>query len=135
MTRREQVRQGGRAGLRYGAYAFLLGAVFGAVRELLLAPRLGGVAAALLAAAAMAALLPLVARRVLDRLPPRQGREARAAMAAAGLALVVLAEIALGVALEASGIAGARAPRSPAERAVGPAVLVWFTLLPLLLRR
>ena len=68
----------------------------------------------------VAVLLPLAARRILDRMPPRQGWEVRAAMAAAGLALVVLAEIALGVALEASGIAEARAPRSPAERSASP---------------
>ncbi len=135
MTGREQVFGGGRAGLRYGSIAFLLGAVFGAVRELFLAPSLGGLAAALLEGAAMAALLPLVARRILDRMPPRQGWEARAAMAAAGLALVVLAELALGAVLELSGIAGARAPRSLAERAVGPVVLAWFAVLPLLLRR
>jgi len=135
VTGREQVLQGGRAGLLYGAYAFLLGAVLGSVRELFLAPVLGGLAAALMEGATMAVLLPLAAWRILERMPPRQGWEVRAAMAAAGLALVVLAEIALDVALEASGIAGARAPRSPAERAVGPAVLVWFAAQPLLLRR
>lgn len=135
MTGREQVLRGGRAGLRYGVSAFLLGAALGTVRELLLAPSLGGLAAALLEAAAMAALLPLVARGILDRMPPRQGWEARAAMAGAGLALVLLAEFALGAALELSGIAAARAPRSVEERAVGLAVLAWFAALPLLLRR
>ncbi len=134
-TRREQALRGGRAGLRYGALAFLLGAVLGPVRELFLAPSLGGLAAAFLEAVAMAALLPLVARSVLDRLPPRQGWEARAAVAAAGLALVLLAEAALALLLDLGGVAEARAPRSAGERAVGLLPLAWFAALPLLLRR
>ena len=132
---REQLGRGARAGLRYGATAFLLAVVSGAVRELFLAPALGGLAAALLEAAVLAALLPLVARRILDRMPPRQGREVRAAMAVAGLALVLAAELALALALELSGIAEARAPRSVEERAVGLPLLAWFAALPLLLRR
>ena len=134
-TGREQAVRGGRAGLRYGAIAFILGAVLGPVRELFLAPALGGLSAALLEAAAMAALLPLATRSVLDRLPPRQGWAARAALAAAGLALVLLAEAALSLAFEASGVAAARAPRSEAERAVGLLPLAWFAALPFLLRR
>ena len=135
MTRGEQIGRGARAGLRYGAVAFLLGAALGAARELFLSPALGGLAAALLEAAALAALLPLAARSVLDRLPPRQGWEARAALAATGLALVLLAEAALALALDASGIAEARAPRSAGERAVGLPLLAWFAALPLLLHR
>jgi hypothetical protein len=135
ISARSQVPGGLRAGLRYGLLAFLAGAVLGAVRELLLAPAIGGLPAALLEAAVMAALVFLAARGVLDRMPPRQGWEARAAMAGAGLALVLLAEVALALALEASGIAEARAPRSVAERAVGLPLLLWFAALPLLLRR
>ena len=133
--RREEVGRGSRAGLRYGAIAFALGAVLGPVRELLLAAVLGGLAAALVEAAAMAALLSLAARHVLDRLPPRQGWAARSAVAAAGLAVVLLAEAALSLLLEASGVAAARAPRSGAERAVGLLPLAWFAALPFLLRR
>jgi hypothetical protein len=132
---RAQALRGGRAGLRYGALALFAGAVLGLVRELLLAPSLGGLAAALLEGAAMALLLPLAARRVLDRMPPRQGAGARLALAAAGLAVVLAAEAALSFLFEASGIAEARAPRSPAELAVGQALLLWFAALPLLLRR
>jgi len=132
---REEIGRRARAGLRYGAVAFALGAVLGPVRELLLAPALGGLAAALLEAAAMAVLFPLAARHVLDRLPPRQGWAARSAVAAAGLAVVLLAEAALSSVFEASGIAAARAPRSDAERAVGLLPLAWFAALPFLLRR
>jgi hypothetical protein len=133
--RREEASRGARAGLRYGATAFALGTVLGPVRELLLAPVLGGFAAALLEAAAMAALLPLAARHVLDRLPPRQGWAARSALAAAGLAVLLLAEAALSLLFEASGIAAARAPRSAGEQAVGLLPLAWFAALPFLLRR
>ena len=132
---RAEVGRGARAGLRYGALAFLAGAVLGPVRELLLAPALGGLPAALLEAAALAALVLLAARRVLERMPPRQGRAARAAMAGAGLAVVLAAEWALGGGLELSGIAAARAPRSAAERALGLPLLAWFAALPLVLRR
>lgn len=135
MTAWEQVAQGGRAGLRYGAFAFVAGAALGAVRELLLAPAIGGLPAALGEGAAMAVLLALAARSVLERMPPRQGFRTRAAIAAAGVLVVVLAEVALFLAFDWSGIAEARAPRSPAERAVGPALLLWFAALPLLLRR
>jgi hypothetical protein len=131
----EQVLRGGRAGLRYGFLAFLMGAATGMVRELFLAPSLGGLAAALLEGAAMAVLLPLAARSVLDRLPPRQGPAVRLALAAAGLAVVFAGEAVLFLLFESSGIAEARAPRSLAERAVGPALLLWFAALPLLLRR
>jgi hypothetical protein len=126
---------GGRAGLRYGAVAFGLGMVLGPVRELFLAPAIGGLQAALLEAAAMAALLPWAARRALDRLPPREGWEARAAIAAAGLAVLLVAEVLLALALDASGIAAARAPRSAGERTVGLLVFLWFAALPLVLRR
>jgi hypothetical protein len=48
---------------------------------------------------------------------------------------VLLAEAALSLLLEASGVAAARAPRSGAERAVGLLPLAWFAALPFLLRR
>ena len=135
MTGREQARRGARAGVRYGLLASLAGAVLGPVRELLLAPAIGGLPAALLEGAAMAVLIQAAARSVLDRMPPRQGWKSRAAMAGVALGLVLLAEFALGLALEASGIAEARAPRSAAERAVGLPLLFWFAALPLVLRR
>jgi hypothetical protein len=121
-----------RAGLRYGALAFLAGAVLGPVRELLLAPRLGGLPAALVEAAAMAALLWLAARHAV---PPEAGWQARAVMAAVALAVVLLAEAALTAALDASGLSASRAPRSAAEQAVGLPLLAWLVALPFLLRR
>jgi hypothetical protein len=126
---------GVRAGLLYGALAFLAGAVLGPVRELALAPRLGGMAAALVEAAAMAVLLWSAARLVLVRvLGDAPGWRARAAMAAVALAVVLTAEAALGWALAASGLAAQRAPRSTAEQAVGLPLLAWLVALPFLSR-
>ena len=135
MTGREEVSRGAKAGLRYGALAFFAGAVLGPFRELVLAPRIGGMAAALLEAAAMAALFVPAARHALERLPPRQGWRARAGVAGVGVAVVLSAEFALGAALDASGLSEARAPRSAAERSVGLLPLAWFAALPFLLRR
>jgi hypothetical protein len=121
------------AGLRYGGLAFLIGGVLGPVRELLLAPRLGGLPAALLEAAAMAALLWLAARHA--GVPAEAGWQARTAMAAAALAVVLLAEAALSLALDATGLSEGRSPRSAAEQAVGLPLLAWLVALPFLLRR
>ena len=120
---------GVRAGLRYGALAFLAGAVLGPVRELVLAPRIGGLPAALAEAAGMAALLWLAARRSV---PVAAGWQARAVMAAVALAVVLLAEAALTVALDASGLSATRARRSAAEQAVGLPLLAWMVALPFL---
>jgi hypothetical protein len=124
-----------RAGLIYAALAFLAGTVLGPLRELALAPRIGGLPAALLEAAAMAALLWAAARAVLARLAPPPSAGRRAVVAAVALAVVLALDTALGFAFEATGLAATRAPRGAAERAVGIALLAWLAALPFLLRR
>lgn len=124
---------GARAGLAYGALAFLAGAVLGPVRELVLAPLIGGLPAALAEAAAMAVLLWFAARRTVP--PDAPGWQARAVMAAVALAVVLLAEATLTAVLDASGLSATRAPRSAAERAVGLPLLAWMVALPFLPRR
>lgn len=121
-----------RAGLRYGAAAFAAGGVLGPLRELVLAPRIGGMAAAGAEAAAMAALLWISARWAIAAPAPRG---ARAVVAAVALGLVLALEAALGLMLEASGLAAARAPRGLAERSVGLLLLAWLVVLPFLVRR
>ncbi len=129
-------RAGLRAGLAYGALAFLAGGALGPVRELALAPQIGGMAAALAEAAAIAALLWLAARFALGHfLEDGAGWRPRAVMAATGLAVVLAADAALGAVFAASGLAAQRAPRSAAEQAVGLALLAWLVALPFLLRR
>lgn len=119
-----------RAGLRLGALAFLLGLVLGPVRELLLAPAIGGMAAALLEAAAMLAGLWWLAGVGLR--PPLPAPWT-AGLVAVGTVLV--AEVLLGAGFEASGLAARRAPRGLAEQALGLVPLAWLAVLPLLRRR
>lgn len=135
MSGPEQIRRGASAGVRYGLLAFGAGAVSGLLRELLLAPAVGGLPAALAEGVVLAVLIPVFARSVLDRMPPRQGWQTRVAVAVAGLLVVVAAEVALALVLQASGIDAARVPRSAPERAVGPVLLLWLAAAPLLLRR
>jgi hypothetical protein len=121
-----------RGGLGFGGLAFLAGAVLGPTRELALAPRLGGLAAAWIEAAAMAALLWLAARASLAI---GAGLVERATEAAVALAVVLAAEAALGWLFAATGLAAARAPRSLAEQVPGALLLAWLVALPFLVRR
>jgi hypothetical protein len=120
-----------RAGLRYGGLAFAIGAVLGPLRELLLAPRLGGIAAALMEAGVFGALLWLAAARTL---PAGFTTADRAAMATTALLVVLLAEAALGLAFSATGLAAQRAPRGAAEQTPGLLLLAWLVALPFLRR-
>ena len=121
-----------RAGVLYGGLAFAAGAVLGPLRELLLAPRIGGLAAALAEAAAMAGLLWLAARRAVAGI---EALRARAVVATLGLVVVLALETLLALAFDASGLAAARAPRGLAEQGIGVALLAWLFALPFLVRR
>jgi hypothetical protein len=120
------------AGLGFGGLAFLAGALLGPLREVVLAPRLGGLAAAWIEAAAMALLLVLAARATLAEGLRPLGRAVESALA---LAVVLAAEAALGWLFAATGLAGQRAPRGAAEQAPGLLLLGWLVLLPFLIRR
>jgi hypothetical protein len=122
------------AGLTYGALAFAAGAALGPLRELVVAPLVGGLPAALAEAAALALLLWLAARAAIGRLVLRPAR-ARAIVAGVALALVLGCELALGLVLDQSGLADAREPRALAERLVGLPLLAWLAALPFLVRR
>ncbi len=144
-----------RAGLGYGALGFVIGGLLGPLREIVLAPRIGGVAAAWAEAAVMAPLLWLGAGWMLASAgraaagrglwppeaapapppPARLGAGARLAMGIAALAVVLAAEAALGALLESLRFAAARAPRGVAELLPGWLLLAWLGLLPLLRRR
>lgn len=120
------------AGLRLGGSGFLAGLVSGPVRELVLAPHIGGVPAAWLECAVLAPVLAWIAWRCLHTdvtLP------ARAGVGAVALATTLLCEAALGLAFEASGLAGSRAPRGLAEQLPGILLLGWLALLPVWMRR
>lgn len=121
-----------RAGLRLGGLAFLAGALLGPLRELLLAPRIGGLAAAWAEGLAMAALLWLAARATQPPGQPQRDAEVAGMMA---LAVVLAAEAVLSLGFLVSGLAAARAPRGLAERAPGYLLLGWLAALPLLIRQ
>ena len=123
------------AGLVYAALSFAIGATLGPVRELALAPRIGGLPAALLEAGAMAALLWLAARLVLARLEPPPTPRSRAVVAGMAVGCVLALEVALGIALDATGLAANRPPRGGTEQAIGLALLLWLAILPFLVRR
>ncbi len=123
------------AGLTYGGLAFLAGAVLGPLRELLLAPRIGGLPAAIAEAVAMAWLLWLAARHAMAGLPRPIPWRRRAVVALFGLLVVLGLDIALGLALQASGLAAGRAPRSLAEQAIMLPLLAWLVALPFLIGR
>lgn len=115
------------AGFRLGAVAFLLGMMLGPLRELLLAPLLGGMAAALLEAAVMVAGLWWVAGAALRPPPPVPWIAGVVAVA-----VVLAAEMLLGAGFDATGLSAQRAPRGLAEQAVGLLPLAWLGVLPLL---
>lgn len=122
------------AGLTYGALAFAAGGLLGPLREIVLAERIGGPAAAMAEAAMMALLLWLAARWVVGRLREPSLR-ARAAVAGMALAVVLACDVALGLLLDASGLADGRAPRDLAARLVGLALLGWLVAMPFVVRR
>ncbi|MDO9709945.1 hypothetical protein [Paracraurococcus lichenis] len=122
-------------GLLYGVLAFLCGAVLGPIRELLLAPEIGALPAALLEGVVLAVALFVVARVAARRLPPEAGRDPRAAMAVLGVVVVLAGEVALGAVLDASGLSEGRAPRGGAEQAIGLVLLAWLAALPFRVRR
>ncbi len=117
-------------GLRLGAYAFAAGMLLGPIRELVLAPAMGGLAAAALEAMLLMAVIALAARLVL-RPPPAVPWVA--ALGAVGL--VVGAEVLLGLLFTLLAPAMERVPRSLAEQAVGLLPLAWLAAQPFLRRR
>lgn len=123
-----------KAGLTYGALAFAAGGVLGPPRELLPAPAIGAPGAALAEAAAMALLLWLAARWVVARLPV-PSLPARGVVAGVALAVVLACDVALGLLLDASGLAGGRAPRDVASQLAGLALLGWLVAMPFVVRR
>ena len=124
-----------RPGLLYGLLGFLAGTVLGTLRDLALAPTIGSLAAAVLEAAVLGVLLWLAARYAIRFLPAASMRESRAGMALAAVVLVLLGEIALGAALQASGWAAMRPPRGGGEEAIGLLLLAWLAAQPFRVRQ
>ena len=91
------MNRAGRAGVMYGAAAFALGFVFGALRVGLIAPAVGPVAAVLIELPLMLVLLWPIGHRLAQRWNVPGKTRPRLAMGATALAILITAECALGV--------------------------------------
>jgi hypothetical protein len=122
-------------GVRYGALAFLLGAGLGPLREVVLAPWLGGVPAALLEAAVIAPGLWWIARIAVRPIEDFPGWQARIALVLIALFVLLMAEAMFAAVLQATGPSRARVERGEAERLIGLALMAWLVTAPFLVRR
>jgi len=129
------VRRALKPGLRYGAIAFLIGGVLGPLRELVLAPLLGGVPAAVIEAAVIAPALWLVARATTRPLVGLPGWQPGIAMVLIALFVLLLAEAAFAGVLTATGLGAARPERGEAERIIGQALMLWLVAAPFIALR
>ena len=117
--------------LVYVATVFAAAFVLGALRVLVVAPRLGELAAVALEVPVVLGLSWLVAGRVLRRWPlPRQGQ--RLAMGGLAFALLMLAETVLGLTLFGRTTAGILAAMDTLPGLVGLAGQIGFALVPAL---
>jgi len=114
-------------GLLYALVAFAFGFVLAPVRELLLAPRVGLLAATLAELPAMLLFCWWLAGRLARGLP---GPRARLAMGAAALAALLLAEFGVGAALRGRDLAGWLRHFATAEGAATGLSYLVFAALP-----
>ncbi|MCP9837049.1 hypothetical protein KBY84_06005 [Cyanobium sp. N.Huapi 1H5] len=124
-----------RAAATYFALVFGTGFVLGAVRVPLLVPRLGERLAELLEMPLMALAMVLAARLVVRRQLAGRGPLTRAAVGALALALMVAAELGVGLLLRQLPLREILIGRDPVSGAVYLALLLLYALLPLLLGR
>ena len=118
-----------RAGALYFALVFAAGFVLGVVRTLILAPRLGAVAAVAVELPVMLAVSWLAAGWAISRLAIAGRPADRLAMGAVGFVLLIAAEVALSSAL-GSPPAAYLASFSRPEGALGLAGQLAFALVP-----
>ena len=117
--------------LLYVAMVFVAAFVLGAFRVMLVAPRLGELAAVALEVPVVLGLSWLVAGRVLRRWPlPRTGQ--RLAMGGLAFALLMLAETVLGITLFGRSLPGILAAIATLPGLVGLAGQIGFALVPAL---
>ena len=123
-----------KAAVIYFVLVFAAGFVLGPIRELILKPKLGGLAAVLVEAPLMITVMLLVAPRAKRWAGLHHGLSAGAAMGLAALALVCVAEIAASRSVRGWSISDLIAHFQTAEGIVGIALYVVFAAIPLLSR-
>ena len=122
------------AGITYALLMFALGFVLGPIREFLLAPWIGPVAATLAEAVPMVFAMAWLAPRIAHGMELAPRSAARIAMGAVALVLLLLAEMLLTRALRGLGPAGWIARYGTPEGMIGVALLLAFATMPWLRR-
>ncbi len=123
------------AGAAYFLVLFLLGFVLGAIRVLVIAPRLGDVAAVLLELPVMLAASWLVCRTLIRRMGVAADSTSRLLMGFTGFALLMLAELALGLFGFGRSLATQLAAWTEPAGLIGLAGQIAFGAIPLLQAR
>jgi hypothetical protein len=122
-----------RAGFTYFGFVFGAGFLLGAVRVLVLVPRLGARLAELSEMPLMAVVIVLAARHVLRRWP-LPSATARLQVGGLALALLLAAELTLAALVQGQSPAQWIASRDPVSGPVYLAMLLVYALMPLVLR-
>jgi hypothetical protein len=121
-----------RAALLYFAMVLGTGFVLGMVRVPFIVPRLGARWAELAEMPIMAVVIYVSAGYVLKRYPAIQSRDRALAVGSGALALSVLAELGLALAIQSQNLAQFIASRDKVSGSVYLAMLVSFALMPYL---
>lgn len=123
------------AGAFYFALVFAAGFALGAIRTLLLAPRIGDLAAVAIELPVMLAVAWLACGAVLRWARPGQGIAPRAVMGFVAFALLMVAELALSLALGTPSMAAWLAGLTSAPGLLGLAGQVAFAIFPMIRQR
>lgn len=124
-----------KAGALYFALVFAAGFVLGAIRTLLLAPRVGDFAAVAIELPVMLAVAWLACGAVLRWVKPGQGIAAHAVMGLVAFALLMAAELALSLALGAPSIAAWLVGLTSSPGLLGLAGQIAFAIFPMIRQR
>ncbi len=123
-----------KAGTVYFGLVFAAGFLFGVLRELWVAPRLGSMTAELLEMPMMFVVIGLAARWTVTHLTVPTPR-ARLAVGCVALALLLVAESSLVMGLRQMSLADYLATRNPISGTVYLGMLLVFALMPLWVQR
>lgn len=124
-----------RAGALYFALVFAAGFGLGAIRTLLLAPRVGDFAAVAIELPAMLAIAWIACGAVLNWVKPGQGIAPRAVMGLVAFALLIVAELALSFTLGVPSMAAWLAGLTTAPGLLGLAGQLAFAIFPMVRQR